>query len=235
MVLAVGTDPNLSSVDRFGGLDGTPAGTEVLADINETSEWASNAQITNLVSVGDYFIFPANNAEDDDSNGSYDNREIWASDGTAAGTAMIRDLHPGSSNIASLVSTGATAYFVARAEGSTMAEIWRTQGADGTTAMIDNVDGDAYLYADGEQMIAVTGGIGDGYVVSFLNGAGNGFTPLGTFTNSVDYAFSLGERLFVLSDSDPDGWKELWVYSQGDDSFTQVEVGEGSLLGISAH
>lgn len=215
--------------------NGTPAGTEILADINETGELASNAQIENLAGVGDYFIFPANDAADDDSNGSYDNQEIWASDGTAAGTAMIRDLHPGSSNIRSLVSTAATAYFVAREEGSAMAEIWRTQGTDATTVRIDSVDGDAYLYAEGDQVIAVTGSNGDGYVVSLLNAAGNGFTPLGTFTNSVNYAFSLGERLFVLSDSDPDGWRELWVYGQGDDAFTQVEVGEGSLLGVSAH
>ena len=213
--------------------DGTQAGTEVLADINETIYLNSDARTGHLVSVGNYFVFPANDAADDDSNTTYDNSEIWVSDGTTAGTQVIKNLHPGTTHISSLVSTGTTAYFVAVAEGSSTFEIWRTQGTAATTEMIDGFEGETYLYSYGDQVIAVTSKAVGGYVVYQLNDATNDFAPLHTFSSPVDYAFALGDRIFVLIDNM--GWKEVWSYNKGDSDFTKVTIGGDYNVGVNAH
>ncbi|MFC6327337.1 hypothetical protein [Alloalcanivorax gelatiniphagus] len=215
--------------------DGTPEGTQVLADINETGDLDSDARIGKMVSIGSDFVFPANDAADDNSNSSHDNMEIWASDGTPAGTRMIKNLHPGSTTISSLVSNGVTAYFVARPEGSGTCEIWRTQGTAESTQMIGVYTDSADLYAHGDRVLAVTRASGEEYLVSLINGATHELTALRSFPGVVDYAFSLGARDFVLADSDPDGWKELWVYNGDDQTFTQVKVADDAAIGVNAH
>ncbi|MDG5499588.1 hypothetical protein [Marinobacter sp. BGYM27] len=215
--------------------DGTPAGTQVFADINETLYSDSNADIRNLVSVGDYFVFRADNAADDNSDTVYRNTEIWASDGTQAGTRMIKDLYPGSTSISSLVSVGNTAFFVARKEGAATVDIWRTQGTEATTKMIHSSEDSAFLYVYDDQIIAVTGNNTDGYVVSSLNSATDVFTPQHTFSSSVDKGFVLGNRYFVLTDSDNEGWNELWSYQEGDNAYTQVKIDGDYAVGVSKH
>src|SRR5262249_38770592 len=64
--------------------------------------------------------------------------ELWKSDGTAAGTVMVRDSNPGlfSSNPGNLTNVGGTLFFTAG--GGLGAELWKSDGtAAGTVLMAD--------------------------------------------------------------------------------------------------
>ena len=65
-------------------------------------------------------------------------RELWRSDGTGAGTAMVADINPaGSSSPAHLVSGPGGLYFAAT-DGTTGTELWRSDGtAAGTGLVLD--------------------------------------------------------------------------------------------------
>ena len=73
--------------------DGTAAGTVLLADINPGSA-GSNPTGSNpnrlLTNVNGTLFFRAN----DGTHGT----ELWKSDGTAAGTVLVKDIYPGSAS-----------------------------------------------------------------------------------------------------------------------------------------
>ncbi|MFC5411107.1 ELWxxDGT repeat protein [Larkinella bovis] len=87
--------------------------------------------ITNLVNLNGTLIFSAH----DGPTGM----ELWKSDGTAAGTVLLKDINPGaaSSSPAYLTVVGNTVFFAAT-DGSTGVELWKTDGtAAGTTLVKD--------------------------------------------------------------------------------------------------
>ena len=63
--------------------------------------------------------------------------ELWATDGTAAGTQMVSDLRPGAtgSNPSSLAAVGNQLFFFARTS-STASGIYVTDGTDGGTTVL---------------------------------------------------------------------------------------------------
>jgi len=84
-----------------------------------------------LTALGSLLIF----SFDDSVNG----RELWKSDGTPAGTAILADIAdgPSSGNPEFLTVAGNGVYFVAR-ENSTGAELWKTDGKKkGTVRLTD--------------------------------------------------------------------------------------------------
>ena len=127
--------------------DGTTAGTALVKDINPTGNseplWITAVSST----AGDYLLFSA----DDGVNG----RELWISDGTTAGTAMLKDINAsGSSNprfttfanreyrcsdedyMNIMTSYNGVAYFAA--EDGSGYELWRSDGtASGTYKLVD--------------------------------------------------------------------------------------------------
>ncbi|MCK5942418.1 MAG: hypothetical protein KAI24_10645, partial [Planctomycetes bacterium] len=66
--------------------------------------------------------------------------ELYRTDGTAAGTSLVRDIRPGpdGSGIASLVPMGNHIYFRAN-DGVHGAELWRTDGTPGGTELVHDV------------------------------------------------------------------------------------------------
>jgi ELWxxDGT repeat protein len=112
--------------------DGTAAGTQLVADIDPGSDTAGtpfSSFASNLTAVGGTLFFSA----DDGVHG----RELWKSDGTAAGTQLVADIFPEALDIApnssfpsSLTPVGDTLFFSAD-DGTTGTELWKT---DGTTA-----------------------------------------------------------------------------------------------------
>jgi ELWxxDGT repeat protein len=66
--------------------------------------------------------------------------ELWKSDGTAAGTVLVKDIWPGvaGSNPASFVSAGNRLIFRAN-DGSNGEEVWRSEGTDATTILVHDV------------------------------------------------------------------------------------------------
>ncbi len=102
--------------------DGTAAGTWLCKDIHTTLATGSNpAGYAKLGSTGS-FLFAATDATS--------GRELWKSDGTAAGTSLVKDIVPGpggvaSSNPSGMIAFGDLVFFRA------LNEIWTS---DGTTA-----------------------------------------------------------------------------------------------------
>lgn len=112
--------------------DGTPSGTGIVRDVQPGTA-SSNPR--NLVNVNGVLYFTAN-----DGVGG---EELWRSDGTAAGTVRVADVYPGAASAApsELTAFNNALYFVARTPGATAAappdaELWRTDGTPGGTAMV---------------------------------------------------------------------------------------------------
>src|SRR5687768_4596982 len=83
---------------------------------------------SHLFAAGDTLYFSAN----DGVHG----HELWTSDGTAAGTVMVKDLLPGtaSSHPQSFALMDGTIYFIAESVDSR--QLWKTDGTDGGTSFV---------------------------------------------------------------------------------------------------
>jgi ELWxxDGT repeat protein len=81
-----------------------------------------NSSATEPVPAGNRLVF----AYDDGVHG----RELWSTDGTRAGTALLRDLSPGSAETALsvLASNGAFAWLSVRVDGESARRLWITDG-----------------------------------------------------------------------------------------------------------
>ncbi|PYQ26704.1 MAG: hypothetical protein DMF56_23270 [Acidobacteria bacterium] len=138
--------------------DGTEAGTRMVTEIVPGTRGGLTTNYSSLefTRLGDRLLFPAT----DDAHG----RELWISDGTAAGTHILRDLIPGPKGMwdhdfASLTTLGSRAYFAA-ADQEHGNELWVTDGTEGGTALfVDFVPGAASSYpffvAGGAQLYVV--------------------------------------------------------------------------------
>ena len=124
--------------------DGTAAGTHLVKDINAVAPTASHDAFSSTVSqsapdrnapvvLGNYAYFVA----DDGVHG----RELWRSDGTAAGTQMVADINASGSTGSNpywLTVMNGHVYFTAD-DGTHGQQIWRTDGT--TTEMVTNLVG----------------------------------------------------------------------------------------------
>ncbi len=139
--------------------DGTADGTAVVKDIfpGEYSaygyDYPSSAQPKELAAVGGKLFFSA----DDGDNG----RELWQSDGTEAGTTLVKDLNPDKSSDDAygvpygsdpqqMTDVGGTLFFTAD-DGDNGRELWQSDGTEAGTAMVKDLfpgSGYSYFYND---------------------------------------------------------------------------------------
>jgi ELWxxDGT repeat protein len=84
------------------------------------------------LAVGSTFFFAA----DDGING----RELWKSDGTEAGTVLVKNIRSSSSsgNPRNLVAMGNTLYFSAN-DGTNGRELWKSDGTEAGTVLVKNI------------------------------------------------------------------------------------------------
>jgi len=121
--------------------DGSAGGTVMIKDINTstTDPAASSSLPAYLTAVSKRLFFTAN----DGQHGT----ELWLSDGTASGTHIVQDIHPGPGNASpnNLTAIGTTLYFSAT-DGEHGYEVWKSDGtANGTIMLADiNPQGNAY-------------------------------------------------------------------------------------------
>lgn len=113
--------------------DGTEAGTKLLKTL-----W-STAAIINLTDVNGTLFFTA--IENGDGDGS-ENRgaELWKSDGTPAGTVLVKVISDGSfaCDLSELTVVKNTLYFVSDLSNGT--DLWKSDGTENGTVLVKNID-----------------------------------------------------------------------------------------------
>jgi ELWxxDGT repeat protein len=126
------TNDNIS-MENLWRTDGTPAGTIALnqdsavtfvEDIPYTSRY--------IVPAGERVFFTAKTAAT--------GRELWTSDGTPAGTHLVKDILPGadSSNVNNMTAAGEKLFFTAN-DGSHGNELWVSDGTQGGTHLVEDL------------------------------------------------------------------------------------------------
>ena len=73
-------------------------------------------------------------------------QELWKSDGTAAGTVLVKDIRPGTSNygypfgsnVYDLTAVGGTLYFTAN-DGVHGQELWQSDGTEAGTVLVKDI------------------------------------------------------------------------------------------------
>ena len=114
--------------------DGTAAGTRQVIDINPGSASALRNVPGAMAHLGDgRVVFTAN----DGTHG----RELWVSDGTEAGTQLVRDIRPGgSSNPYNLVPVGGGRVVLVADDGVHGRELWVTDGTAAGTRLLKDIN-----------------------------------------------------------------------------------------------
>ncbi|WP_224373087.1 ELWxxDGT repeat protein [Hyalangium versicolor] len=109
--------------------NGTPAGTFLLRTFAWMGSETPSRSRTGAVRVGQTLFFSAN----DGVHGL----ELWKSDGTAYGTALVSDINPGanSSYINELVELNGSLFFTGN-DGVHGTSLWRSDGTEAGTALL---------------------------------------------------------------------------------------------------
>ncbi|MBK9400566.1 MAG: T9SS type A sorting domain-containing protein [Bacteroidetes bacterium] len=147
--------------------------------------------------------------------------EPWVTDGTEAGTRLLKDIRPGtnSSDPHSLIAVGPKLYFFAN-DGSAGNEIWSSDGTEfGTnglsnifsgssgqsnTTVITEYDGKAYFPAQGSTGMELYAADASGFITSF------DIKP-GTASSNPDHLIVSNNKLYFAADGPPSGSaRELW-------------------------
>ena len=112
----------------------SPAATaqlELVADINQASapDQSAPAQFT---SVNGTVIFAATSGDE--------GRELWKTDGTEAGTVLLKDIWPGNQSSSPLIlaATASTVFFAAN-DGTHGVELWKTDGSEAGTVLVKDI------------------------------------------------------------------------------------------------
>ena len=107
-------------------------GPYLVKDINPAIVNTDDGNPTELEAMGKALFFRAC-----DDQGC----ELWKSDGTAAGTALVRDIWPGSgsSRPSELTDVNGTLFFLAN-DGTHGIELWKSDGTAAGTVMVKDVD-----------------------------------------------------------------------------------------------
>jgi len=134
--LVFAANPNSNTGNELYKTDGL-GNVTLIKDIATTVLASSNPR--EITVLGNWIYFSADNG----STG----RELWRSDGTNAGTQLIRDINTVgggggmptlSSNPADFFQVGSTVYFTAD-NGINGTELWKTSGSAGGTVMVKDI------------------------------------------------------------------------------------------------
>ena len=173
--------------------DGTNAGTELVKDI---AVGASFSSIPKYLTEFNGEVFFAANVPPIQNLAA---EELWKTDGTEAGTVMVKDINPTAfenSSPNNLVDVNGTLFFMANSDAANGFELWKSDGTEAGTVMVKDI----------------------GSSVA---------TPAANFN-------AVGSRLFFTFDDNGASGKELWT-SDGTPAGTKMveEIGPGPADGIT--
>ena len=117
--------------DALWKTDGTEAGTVKVVDVDPV-DFSTSGGPSNLVNAAGTLFFLANS---DQANG----RELWKTDGTAGGTAMVKDIEADLVNEANnFTSVGSRLFFTF--EGAEGKELWTSDGTGAGTKIVEDIN-----------------------------------------------------------------------------------------------
>ncbi len=118
--------------------DGTEAGTVMVTEIRPGT---ANTYISDLTVVNGTLFFSAYDGACGSVAEYNVTKELWMSDGTEAGTVMVKDILPGAygSNVGSLTEVNGTLFFTAN-DGVHGDELWKTDGTEAGTVMVKDAN-----------------------------------------------------------------------------------------------
>jgi ELWxxDGT repeat protein len=242
--------------DGVGSTSALAVGTDVLFVGNDGSGWdiwRTDGTIPGLTRVtsfraaqapGLYGVYGANVlfSYDDPAVGF----ELWITDGTSAGTRLVKDIQPGpgSSRPNRPVLSGSWIYFTAD-DGTTGVELWRTDGTESGTSLVKDINpqGNSDAYFKAALGGTVFFGANDGSHGTELwktDGTAAGTVLVkdispGAFGSSPRLGDVLGGRFFFWAHQETTG-VELWS-TDGTEAGTQLLVeltpGNNTLGGVS--
>jgi ELWxxDGT repeat protein len=114
--------------------DGTPAGTLLVKSLSVPAAGFVYIDPVRMVKAGDRLFFLAGDGEH--------GVELWTSDGTTAGTVLVRDITPGEGSsfldLSSLTVAGGKVYFSAT-DGVSGFELWESDGTAAGTRRVQDI------------------------------------------------------------------------------------------------
>ncbi|WP_434389159.1 ELWxxDGT repeat protein [Melittangium boletus] len=130
-VPAVETVPSASlEVVRSSRAGLAGASARLVRDINEVSASADPRELTSLQGTV-YFV----------ATDGITGRELWKSDGTAAGTVLVKDISPGPGDSAPSNLTNVNGVLFFTAQGSTTGrELWKSDGTTAGTVLVQDIN-----------------------------------------------------------------------------------------------
>lgn len=198
--------------------DGTLEGTLPVSTVNVDS--------SQLIAVGSKVYFVCDGCDYD----GYSDEELWVSDGTYAGTRMVKDIAPYDDSVDSSYfgsrnakAIGDILYFVADDDGVNGRELWRTDGTEAGTWMVINLNGsnngvsdyNQYFYAAGETLYFIGRTSNGDDELWKTDGTEEGtkvVTDFGKFGGQINYwnGFAVyGDNVYFSATGETEG-AELW-------------------------
>lgn len=168
--------------------------------------------------------------------------ELWSSDGTTAGTTLVKDIHPGAGGVAvrNLVAGEELLYFFAN-DGARGTELWRTDGTDAGTLLVKDIFPGAVggtqispsgAFVGNEFFFAANDGV-NGVALWKSDGTADGTVlvkdiRLGLADSEISYLVNVDGVLYFGANDGVHG-KELWR-SDGtsDGTFMVADVAPGA-------
>ena len=173
---------------------------------------------------------------------TFEGYELWKSDGTDAGTVLVKDIYPGTqrSDIGAIVAYNGKAYFKAN-DGTNGYELWVSDGTDAGTHMVKNI-GTADNSLDPSEFYVFNGALyftarvnGTGITLWKTDGTEAGTVQLKTLYTSANasnasYFATMNNHLYFFSSENPLMSTDLWK-SDGTEAGTSIIKNYGGLTG----
>ncbi|MEX2621777.1 MAG: ELWxxDGT repeat protein, partial [Egibacteraceae bacterium] len=129
--------------------DGTEAGTVLVTDVFP----GLTSSPANMAAVGDVVFFDPLHPDHGTTSYEFAYRALWRSDGTAAGTHLVKDLNPDrGSQLRALTPVGDRLFFAGEPQTGN-AELWVSDGTEGGTRSLTSIVQLRQLTAFGEGVL----------------------------------------------------------------------------------